>query len=90
MNAFTIATPRILKTEKKANSWKNLGDKFNLSVAESEAKFRNIRTAYGRYLTRVKMILSRAGRNAVPREFLNLEWLNQHIAHRPSVTNLRS
>ena len=26
----------------------------------------------------------------MPREFQNLEWLNPHIAHRPSSTNLRS
>lgn len=77
---------------KKANSWKKVGEKFNLSAAESEAKFRNItiRTAYGRYLKRVKTIPSGSGRDAVPREFVNLELLNQHVAHRPSVTNRRS
>ena len=26
----------------------------------------------------------------MPREFQNLEWLNPHIAHRPSSSNLRS
>ena len=26
----------------------------------------------------------------MPREFQNLEWLNSHIVHRPSSTNLRS
>ena len=27
---------------KKANSWENIGGKFNLSAAEAEVKFRNI------------------------------------------------
>ena len=27
---------------KKANSWENIGEKFNLSAAEAEVKFRNI------------------------------------------------
>jgi len=75
---------------KKANSWKKIGEKFNLSAAEAEVKFRNIRTAYGRYLKRLKTVPSGSGRDAVPREFQNLEWLNPHIAHRPSSTNLRS
>ena len=34
---------------KKANGWDKIGQKFNLSTGEAEAKFRNIRTAYGRY-----------------------------------------
>ena len=34
---------------KKANWWHKIGQKFYLSVGEAEAKFRNIRTAYGRY-----------------------------------------
>ena len=74
---------------KKANSWQKFGEKFNLLAAEAEVKFCNIRTAYGRYLKRLKTIPSGSGRDAVPREFQNLEWLNSHIAHRPSSTNLR-
>ena len=34
---------------KAANFWEKVGQKFNLSAEEAEAKFRNIRTAYGRY-----------------------------------------
>ena len=34
---------------KKANCWDKTGQKFNLSAGEAEVKFRNIRTAYGRY-----------------------------------------
>ena len=34
---------------KNANCWDKIGQKFNLSAGETEAKFRNIRTAYGRY-----------------------------------------
>ena len=75
---------------RKANSWQKFGETFNLSPAEAEVKFRNIRIAYDRYLKRLKTLHSGSGRDAVPREFQNLEWLNPHIAHRPSSTNLRS
>ena len=37
--------------------------------AEAEVKFRRIRTAYGRYLKRLKTLPSASGRDAVPREF---------------------
>ena len=32
--------------DKNTNSWKKIGEKFNLSAAEAEVKFRNIRTAH--------------------------------------------
>jgi len=54
---------------KKANCWKKIGEKFNISAAEAEVKFRNIRTAYGHYLKRLKTLPSGSGRDAVPREF---------------------
>ena len=44
---------------KKANCWKKIGEKFNLSAEEAEVKFRNIRTAYGRYLKRLKTVPSK-------------------------------
>ena len=43
---------------KKANCWEKIGEKFNLSAAEAEVKFRNIRTACGRYLKRLKTLPS--------------------------------
>ena len=54
---------------KMNNSWQKIGVKFNLSAAEAEVKFRNIRTAYGHYLKGLKTIPSGSGRDAVPREF---------------------
>ena len=39
---------------KKANCLEKSGEKFNLSGAQVEVKFRNVRTAYGRYLKRLK------------------------------------
>ena len=44
---------------KKANCWKKIGEKFNLLAEEAEVKFRNIRTAYGRYLKRLKTVPSK-------------------------------
>ena len=64
---------------KKANCCNKIGQKFNLSAGEAEAKFRNIKTMYGRYLKRLKTLPSRSGRDAVPREFQNLQWLNPQI-----------
>ena len=51
---------------KKANCWNKIGQKFDLSAGEAEAKFRNIRTVYGRYLKRLKTLPSGSGRDAVP------------------------
>ena len=44
---------------KKANCWNKIGEKFNLSSEEAEVKFRSIRTAYGRYLKRLKTVSSK-------------------------------
>ena len=91
ISVFTTVTVRISKTKtKRLTVRKKIGEKFNLSVAEAEVKFRKIRTVYGRYLKRLRTTPSGSGRDAVPREFQNLEWLNPHIAHRPSSTNLIS
>ena len=54
---------------KKANCREKIGEKFILSAAEAEVKFRTIRTAYGRYLKHLKTLPSGSGRDAVPREF---------------------
>ena len=31
------------------NIWKAIGEKFGLDAAEAEIKYKNVRTAYGRY-----------------------------------------
>ena len=91
MSEFTNVTVKISKTEtKRLTAGKEIDEKFNLSAAEAEVKFSNIRTAYDRYLKQLKTLPSGSGRDAVPREFQNLEWLNPHISHRPSSTDLRS
>ena len=56
---------------KKDNCWEKIGEKFDLSAAEAEFKFRNIRTTYGCYLKRLKTLPSGSGRDALPREFQN-------------------
>ena len=51
MSAFTTEIARISKTKiKRITVGKKIGEKFNISAAEAEVKFRNKRTAYGRYL----------------------------------------
>jgi len=57
-DAFTTVTVKISETKIKrlTANWKKFGEKFNLPAAE--IKFRNIRTAYGRYLKRLKTLPS--------------------------------
>ena len=55
----------------KANCWKKIWEKFNLLAVEAEVKFRNIRTAYGRYLKRLNRLTPGSGRDTVPREVQN-------------------
>ena len=39
---------------KKLNAWKAVSDKFGLEPSTAEAKFKNVRTAYGRWLKKRK------------------------------------
>ena len=72
ISAFTTVTVKISKTKiKRLTTGKKIGEKFNLSVAEVEVKFRHIRTVYGCYLKRLKTLPSELGQDAVPREFQN-------------------
>ena len=78
------------KYKKKINCWSKIGEKFGIDPAEADKKFKNVRTAYGRYLKKRKSVPSGSGRDAVqtPREFANLDWLATLIYHRASVSNL--
>ena len=75
---------------KKINAWSKVGKVFSISPAAAAKKFRNVRTACGRYLKRRKSVPSGSGRDAVSisREFVNIEWLSVHIEHRPTVSNV--
>ena len=77
----------------RMNIWEAIGDKFALDAAEAEKKYKNLRTAYGRYLRKKRSVPSGSGRDAVPSpaEFSNLDWLANHINQRPStVTNMQN
>ena len=88
MTVFTISTEKVIKTI-KINCWAKIGEKFDMSAADAEKKFENVRTGYGRYLKKVKAIPSGSGRDAVPtpKDFAGLEWLQKYISHRPTVSN---
>ena len=60
-----------------------------MTPQEAEKKFKNVRTAYGRHLKKVKSIPSGSGRDAVPtpREFASIGWLDKHICYRPTARN---
>ena len=74
----------------KVNCWTKIGEKFDMSAADAEKKFKNVRTGYGRYLKKVKAIPSGSGRDAVPtpQDFAGLDWLQKYISHRPTVSNI--
>ena len=74
----------------KMNCWAKIGEKFDMSAADAEKKFKNIRTGYGRYLRKLKSFLSGFGRDAVPvrKDFAGLDWLQQYISHRTTVSNM--
>ena len=55
MSAFTTVTVTISKTKTIRLT------AGNLSAADAEIKFRNIRTAYGRYLKQLKTLRSGSG-----------------------------
>ena len=82
--SFNSSSKEFKDKFKKINAWSKVGEVFSISPAAAEKKFRDVRTAYGRYLRRRKSVPSGSGRNAVPipREFVNLEWLSVHIEHR--------
>ena len=67
MTVFTISTEKSYKDKYiKINCWTKIGEKFDMSVADAEKKFKNVRTGYGGYLKKVKAIPSGSGRDAVP------------------------
>ena len=49
----------------KMNCWKKIAEKFKISITEAQNKFKNIRTAYGRFLKK-KNAPSGSGRDALP------------------------
>ena len=61
------------------NCWTKIAEK--LSLAEAEKKFKNIRTACGRYLKKKEAVPSGSARDpvSVPREFANFKSENEKI-----------
>ncbi len=76
---------------KKTNSWAKVAEKFEITLREAGKRFKNIRTAYGRFLKKAKSVPSGSRRDAVPvpREFENQGWLATYIDHRPTSTNMK-
>ena len=69
---------------KKYNCWVQIATKFDTTPEAADKRFKNIRTAYGRFLKKRKNVPSGSGRDAVPtipEEFANLNWLSTLINH---------
>ena len=49
-SACTTNFQRIKNKFTRLNCWRKIGEKFDVDAAEAEKKYKNIRTAYGRYL----------------------------------------
>ena len=91
MTVFTISTAKVIKTSiLRITAGPKIGEKFDMSAADAEKKFENVRTGYGGYLKKVKAIPSGFGRDVVPtpKDFAGLEWLQKYISHRPTVSNM--
>ncbi|XP_047139136.1 uncharacterized protein LOC124815042 [Hydra vulgaris] len=73
---------------KKKNAWEEVGRLSNLSPNQAEEKYKSIRSSYGRWLKSKKNIPSGSGRNSVPPQFLQLDWLNTFIEHRETTTSI--
>lgn len=73
--------------ELKNESWEKVARKFNMSPMAAEKKFRNIRTAYGRWLRKRRSNPSRNVSDFVPFSFENCEWLGPHINHKDMSLN---
>ena len=50
----------------KLNCWTKIAEKFDISPFDAEKKFKNLPTAYGRFLKKKKMIPLGSGRITVP------------------------
>jgi hypothetical protein len=70
--------------ELRNECWQKVAEKFEMSPMAAEKKFRNIRTAYGRWLRKRRANPSRNGQDFIPFAFENCEWLGVHIIHRDS------
>ena len=72
----------------KANAWKAVANKLDISAFEAEGRYKNMRTVFTRYARNVKSP-SGSGRDAVVSrpDFVHLRWLIVHIKLRDSITN---
>ena len=76
---------------KKDNAWKEVASRFeDLTPSEATKRFKNIRSSYTRFLKEKKKTPSGSGRDAVPKQFENLEWLSTYIEHRATWSNLKT
>ena len=62
----------------------------DLTPSEATKRFKNIRLSYTRFLKKKKKTPSGSGRDAVPKQFENLEWLSTYIEHRATWSNLKT
>ena len=70
--------------ELRNDCWQKVAEKFDLTPMAAEKKFRNIRTAYGRWLRKRRSNPPKNGQDFIPFAFENCEWLGMHIIHRDS------
>ena len=75
---------------KKDNAWKEVASRFeDLSPSEATERLKNIRSFHTRFLKEKKKTLSGSGRDAVPKQFENLEWLSIYIEHRATWSSVQ-
>ena len=76
----------------KLNAWKSIAETLKMNAEDAERRYTSIRSAFGRYLKKLKSVKSGSGRSAVPtnKEMEGYMWLATHISHRATTCNLET
>lgn len=86
---YDKATKDFKDVRKKENAWREVSECFSMTPSEAEKKYKNIRTVFGRYLTKLKPP-SGSGRDAIQLspEYEHLRWLITYISRRATTSNI--
>ena len=69
----------------RLNCWRKIGEKFDVDAAEAEKKYKNIRTAYGRYLKVLRQSSAVGPRNFADDRELPLFGTIEAIIWKPAI-----
>ena len=72
------------------NSWREIGQTLNVEPEECKKRWNNLRDKFNKARKRVHSKTSgdAGGSNPVPKLFIQLQWLDAHIKHRNTTSNM--